>query len=85
MKIDLDRSFLKDLKKLDKNIQQKFYDRVTLLLENPFHPLLNNHTLHGVYAGFRSINISGDIRALYLESPSIYMFSRIGTHSQLYD
>jgi addiction module RelE/StbE family toxin len=60
-------------------------ERVKSFTDNIFAPLLNNHPLHGEFAGSRSINITGDIRAVYkkIEPDSVY-FYKIGTHSELY-
>lgn len=40
-------------------------NKLRLFMDDPFSPLLNNHALQGEVAGLRSINISGDWRALY--------------------
>lgn len=41
--------------------------------------------LTGEYAGLYSLNITGDIRALYEKIDDAYViFGFIGTHSQLY-
>ena len=46
---------------------------------------LHLHMLTGEYAGLYSINITGDIRALYEKIDDTYViFGFIGTHSQLY-
>ena len=48
-------------------------------------PKLKVHPLKGKYAGYWSMSISGDIRALYVsEGETIVIFALIGTHSQLY-
>ena len=71
--------------KLPEKVKHKFKQRRNLFLENEFHPLLENHALTGDYAGFRSINITGDFRAIYyLLSPDTAVFVNIDTHSQLY-
>ncbi len=52
---------------------------------NPFDITLRNHALKGKYLGYRSIDISGDVRALYtVKGNVIILFAFIGTHSQLY-
>ncbi|OGE71342.1 hypothetical protein A2617_00135 [Candidatus Daviesbacteria bacterium RIFOXYD1_FULL_41_10] len=61
-----------------------FRKRFELFLSNPFHPQLNNHLLTGNYKGYRSINITGDWRALYSENENSIIFELLGTHSQLY-
>ncbi len=41
--------------------------------------------MQGKFAGYWSININGNIRALYLiEADTIIIFALIGTHSELY-
>ena len=51
-----------------------------------FNPLLNNHYLGGEYEGCRSINITGDIRAIfYIKQNSDVVFINIGSHSELYE
>ena len=60
MKILFHRDFKKRYQKLNEHQRQRFRERRDLFLENPFHPLLNNHMLHREYQGCRSINITGD-------------------------
>ncbi len=86
MQVDFYREFQKDLKKLSKKEQLQFGERIALFLEDPMHPLLHNHALIGKLRGLRSINITGDIRALYEEiTPELAFFVAIGTHSELYE
>lgn len=63
----------------------QFIDRAELFLKDPRSKQLNNHALGGNYAGYHSINVTGDVRALYLKRGDQYiLFAFIGTHSQLY-
>jgi addiction module RelE/StbE family toxin len=83
--IDFTRSFEKQYVKLPAGDKAKFQTRLKLFEANPYHPLLNNHGLKGRYLGYRSINVRGDLRALYtMQGRRIVVFSFIGTHSQLY-
>lgn len=85
MKIILHRNFKKQYKKLGDGKRRRFKERRDLFLKNPFHPLLNNHALHHPYEGYRSINITGDLRAIYEEvPPGIAHFIELGTHPELY-
>ncbi len=84
MTIRLHRSFEKKLKKLPKKLREKVKERLLLFLENPFHSLLDNHPLKGKYLDYRSINITGDWRALYKLIGNECIFSVIDTHSNLY-
>ena len=85
MNILTEKKFNKAYCKLPESIKAKFKARISLFLVDEFHPLLENHALAGKYEGFRSINITGDFRAIYyLANQDIVIFVNIGTHSQLY-
>lgn len=77
--------FKKQFSKLDKSVQSAFADRVYIFLKQPNHILLNNHPLRGDREGFWSINITGNMRAVYKLNGTIAIFVEIGTHSQLYE
>ncbi len=79
------KSFDKDYKKCSLKVREAFKKRRNLFLENPYHRLLNNHKLTAKYAGYRSLNITGDIRAIYYQSEDACTFIRISTHSELYE
>lgn len=88
MLISFGRKFNKQYQKADLKIQSAFNARLKLFQQNPLNPLLDNHPLIGNYLGKRSINITGDWRAIYSETEdeegvSIH-FHLLGTHSQLY-
>ncbi|MDO8625911.1 MAG: type II toxin-antitoxin system mRNA interferase toxin, RelE/StbE family [Candidatus Magasanikbacteria bacterium] len=86
MRIEYSRRFLKEYDKAPSGIQAAFKKRVRLFLTEKFHPLLRNHPLTGQYRGCRSINVTGDWRAIFEEHSGRAMvyFRMIGTHSQLY-
>ncbi len=85
MVVSFGKNFYKDYEKLSKKRQEQFWDRVELFKEDQNNPQLNNHKLHGPYNGYYSINISGDVRAVYeVISQNKVLFIKIGTHSQLY-
>ncbi|MCL4366414.1 type II toxin-antitoxin system mRNA interferase toxin, RelE/StbE family [Patescibacteria group bacterium] len=83
-RIDYSKSFDKQLKKAPLSIKIAFRQRLELFIADQFHPQLNNHTLIGKYKGYRSINITGDWRAIYSEDKNVVIFELLGTHSQLY-
>ncbi|MEK7175340.1 MAG: type II toxin-antitoxin system mRNA interferase toxin, RelE/StbE family [Patescibacteria group bacterium] len=85
MKIFLHRNFKKRYKNLNLNEKEKFEHRRNLFLQNPFDQILNNHSLGGNYKGYRSINITGDLRVIYepLDKETV-LFIKIDTHSNLY-
>ena len=86
MKIDYTKRFLKQYYKQPIKVQQQFQDRINIFKTNPLDPKLRNHPLKGKYSKYKSINITGDIRALYTENSDgkIVLFAFIGSHSQLY-
>ena len=89
MKIDFAKSFIKLHKKAPIKIQEAWEKRLELFLKDQFYPLLKNHQLAGEYKGHRSINITGDWRAIFTETldeegSKTILFKFIGTHNQLY-
>ncbi len=85
MKIVLHKNFEKRLSQLPQNIKSKFKEKMNVFLKDPYNPALNNHPLKGKNKGFRSINITADVRALYKRSKEDYfIFVEIGNHSNLY-
>jgi len=84
MEIDSSPQFRKHLKKAPPNIRNTTQKRLIIFLNNPFHSLLNNHLLKGEYINCRSINITGDWRAIYKQTDeNTALFIAIGTHNQL--
>ncbi len=85
MKIRYHRRFIKGFQKLPAKIQEKCFERLELFQRQPFHPLLNNHSVESAYPNWRSINITGDYRALFeVQQESVVVFMLVGTHSELY-
>jgi addiction module RelE/StbE family toxin len=84
MVIQYSPDFKKQYAKLSKKFQEQFDERLLLFLEDPAHPLLRIHPLKGAFAGYWSMNVSGDLRALFRrDGDHIIIFALIGTHSQL--
>jgi addiction module RelE/StbE family toxin len=85
MRILFQKSFEKQFKRLPKNVRQKVFEKNLIFGKDPYHPILKNHALHGEYAGYRSINITGNLRAIYrLLDNDTALFVAIGTHTRLY-
>jgi addiction module RelE/StbE family toxin len=79
------KNFIKTYQKFEEKFKEKVDKKLLLFGKNPFYHLLENHRLIGEYQGYRSINITGDFRAIYKElSDKEVIFVKIGTHSQLY-
>jgi len=76
---------VKQLAKQPDKVQQAFYVRLRLFQENPYDPFIRKHALGGKLKGLYSINVTGDVRALYeILNDEIYLYQMIGSHSQLY-
>ena len=84
MSINFGKKFKKQYEKSDPKIKKAFDKRFDLFLQDPFYPLSDNHLLTGEYHGKRSIDITGDWRAIYSENGGNITFELLGTHSQLY-
>ena len=85
MEILFHRGLKKSYKKLRAAERKRFDERLRIFCNNPDHPILHNHALSGAYRGYRSINIGGDLRALYEPAgKKTAFFITIGTHSELY-
>ena len=85
MRVELHPKFRKAFAKLRTSEQQAFVERLKLFSFEPHHPLLHTHRLKGTYAGYWSINVTGDLRAVYTQvERDLVLFIRIGSHSQLY-
>lgn len=59
-------------------------ERIILWQTDPLNSQLRDHQLKGKYKHYRSSDITGDYRALYLQKEAEVIFDKIGTHSQLY-
>jgi toxin HigB-1 len=84
MTISYSKNFLKQARKLSPELRKKLVERIEMFNENPLHPSLRNHQLKGKYKEYRSIDVTGDMRALYLQKEHEAIFDTVGTHSQLY-
>ncbi len=85
MKIRFHKNFEKQYKRLNKKEQERARKRLELFLEDPFNSQLNNHPLRGKYTDYRSVNITGDLRAIYkFINENECLFITIDSHSNLY-
>lgn len=85
MIIRFHKNFEKQYKKLSSKTQKQLQKKLELFCIDPYGTTLNNHPLKGKYVDYRSINISGDIRAIYkFNGSKECIFAAIGSHSELY-
>ena len=79
------KKFKKQYKKLTPKLQQKTKASIALWARNPNDESLRLHKLSGKMSRFYSIDITGDLRALYEKvGDEVYLYQMVGTHSQLY-
>ena len=85
-RFDTSRVFGRMYKKLPHDVRTRFIERAELFIVDPRHPLLYDHALTGEWAGHRSINVTGDYRAIYQEIVTdFFRFVSIGTHHELFE
>ncbi len=85
MKIKFHKNFEKKYKRLPVKLKQKVKERNKIFSQDPFEPILNNHALQGKYYGYRSINVTGDIRIIYkFLDKNTALFVDVDSHSNLY-
>lgn len=65
---------------LPKDVQQKTKERVRIFKENPFHPSLDTHKLHGKLKEQWSFCIKGQYRIIFIFDNSDAIFLDVGTH-----
>ena len=84
MKIDFHKKFKKRYSKIDSKIKKKFEEKLRVFEQNPFDISLSNQSLAGDLKEYRSIDITGDWRAWYIQEGDKVIFITIDTHSNLY-
>lgn len=85
MQYILSKQFEKSFSKLSKKIKNKAIGQLEIFVIDPMDVRLKNHSLSGKWSKFRSISITGDVRAIYtiVDADSV-RFIDIGSHSELY-
>lgn len=84
MEVKFHTTFKKKLKKIPLKIQNRFYERLELFMQDKCNRVLNNHSVDQAYPNCRSMNVSGDYRAIFEDRGELIIFINIGTHSDLY-
>jgi addiction module RelE/StbE family toxin len=85
MQYILSKQFQKDFSKLPKRTQEKALLALELFMTESTHQSLRVHALRGKWTGHYSLDVSGDVRALYfIIEIDLVRFVAIGSHSELY-
>ncbi len=72
--------FRKSFLCLPEEVKRKAKSRIKIFKENPFHPLLDTHKLHGKLKEQRSFSVKGQYRILFIFDNSDVIFLDIGPH-----
>lgn len=85
MKVLFHSHFIKKYSKLSKDIRAKADERLFLFETDTKNPILNVHQLGGVWKDHWSINITGDLRAVFkFVTKDMVQFVEVDNHNNLY-
>lgn len=88
MRVKLSPEFYKRLKFANVRIRKTFKERIAIFQDNPNDLRLDNHALRDEFAGYNSIDITADWRAIFEiidnEEDPIAWFVDLGAHKDLY-
>ncbi|MDO8503911.1 MAG: type II toxin-antitoxin system mRNA interferase toxin, RelE/StbE family [bacterium] len=87
MKVDYHSNFVKHYRERiapNHTLVKEFQDTLSLFLEEPDNPVLDDHLLKDEKTGWRSFSITGDMRVVYKRIKDGILFYDIGTHAQVY-
>jgi addiction module RelE/StbE family toxin len=85
MQYILSKRFEKDFSKLPKPTKKKVFLVLKKFVEDPLDPSLRSHRLSGRWNNHFSIDVTGDLRAVYVYiKDDVVYFVAVGSHSELY-
>ena len=85
MQYVLSKRFEKDFTKLPKPVKKKVLVVLQKFVDDPLDSSLRNHRLSGKWNNHFSINVTGDVRAVYVYmKDDVVHFVAVGSHSELY-
>ena len=68
-----------------KDLEEKFWKRVEIFMENPHDPRLKTHKLSGKLSELWSFTVEYDLRVVFYFLPqNRVMFENIGSHDEVY-
>ncbi len=88
LRIEFTNRFNRQRKACPLAIKVAFREALELFLEDSNHPQLRNHRLRKTLSPYRSIDVTGDVRAIFkvtqINGQKNITFHKIGTHKQQY-
>lgn len=76
--------FDRQFDRLPKYVQKLVLDILISCVEEGTFDFHRSHILHKEYAGYSSIDITDDYRAVFRENSGGILFDAVGTHRELY-
>jgi addiction module RelE/StbE family toxin len=80
MKIAYHPKFIRQYNKLPEDLKIEIKEKIALFEQNPLHPSLKNHKLHGKLKAFQAFSVNYSYRILYVTKGNMAILSKIGTH-----
>lgn len=86
MNIYFHKNFQKAYNKLERGIQHKVDEALSIFRKDPFNSKLRNHALKGHLYGSRAFSVTGDIRIIFEEHENytVVIMMNVGSHNQVY-
>lgn len=85
MQYILSKRFEKEFAKLPKPVKKKVLVVLQKFVDDPNDPSLRSHRLSGKWNNHYSVDVTGDVRAVYVYiEDNIVHFVAVGSHSELY-
>jgi addiction module RelE/StbE family toxin len=80
-RIHYSRKFIRELKKLPREVIDIAIKKEEIFRSNPLHPSLRLHELHGKFTGIWSISLTNNYRIIFERMPNgDILFISIGKH-----
>ena len=80
MEIIYQNSFLRQLKKLPKDLKEEALEKIDLFKEDPINKQLKTHKLKGKFAGLYSFSVNYSYRIIFEIIEDNYHFLEFGDH-----
>ena len=80
MKIAYQKSFIRQFKKLPKELREEVFIKIDLFEKNHKNPILKTHKLHGQMKKFWSFSINYSHRIIFEIEKNEALFLEIGKH-----
>ncbi len=80
MRIAYQKSFIRQLKKLPKELQEEAFEKIEVFETNHNDPTLKTHKLNGPMKNFWSFSVNYNYRIIFIIDQNEALFLEIGTH-----